>query len=111
MCLRTQGEEAIQAALAMRPDAVYILGDGAFTDRTGTILTAPHNRRTVIHTVGMEVSERGERELQAIAKANHGTYRLVNSTPEAKAMARANPIRRNVTRGKVWGLKLPVAPK
>ena len=111
MCLRTQGMESMQLALRMNPDVIYILGDGAFTDKTGAMLTAPHNRRTVINTVGMEVGDRGEKELKSIAAANKGTYRLVRSTPQAIAMARQNPIKRNNTRGPVWGLKLPLVKK
>jgi cell division septation protein DedD len=108
MCLRTRGLEAMQAALQLNPDAIYILGDGAFTDKTGKMLTAPHNRKTVIHTVGMEVQQRGANELTAIAKANKGTFRLVAASPAAKAMARQNPIKRNNTRGPVWGIDLPL---
>ena len=61
MCLHTQGREALTAALAMKPDAMYILGDGVFTDDT-TRHASP--RRTTgslpIHTLGMEVQPRGE---------------------------------------------------
>ncbi len=111
MCLRTNGEEAVARALSMNPDVIYILGDGAFGDKTGAILTAPHNRRTVIHTLGMEVAERGKKELEAIAKANKGTYTLVGTHPDAKAMAKAKPIPKNRTRGSVWGIKLPLQGK
>ncbi len=107
MCLRTNGLEAVQTALSMNPDVVYILGDGAFGDKTGPFLTAPHNRRTVVHTLGMEVAQRGEKELSEIAKANKGTYTLVETSPDAKAFAKANPIPKNRTRGSVWGIKLP----
>ncbi len=108
MCLHTQGREAVTAALAMNPDAIYILGDGVFTDDTTDLLTAPHERRLPIHTLGMEVDPRGETQLRAIAQANHGTYRAVSATPEAQRLAQANPVRRNRTRGAVWGLKLPL---
>lgn len=108
MCLRTKGEQAVKAAIAMRPDAIYILGDGAFTDKTGQLLTAPHNRRVTIHTIGMQVNQRGEQELTGIAKANHGTFRNVEASPAARQAARQNPIPRHRTRGKVWGITLPV---
>ena len=107
MCLQTRGSEACRAAISFRPDAIYILGDGAFTDNATDVLTAPHSRRTVINTLGMEVNERGERQLSAIAKANGGTYRAVAATAAARKSARMNPIKRNRTRGPVWGLKLP----
>ncbi|MCA9178716.1 MAG: VWA domain-containing protein, partial [Planctomycetales bacterium] len=111
MCLRTKGREAMEKALSLRPDAIYILGDGAFTDDTANMLTAPHNRRVVIHTVGMQVDERGRKQLTAIAEANKGSFRNVEATPAAKAMARQNPIKRNNTRGPVWGIDLPLVKK
>lgn len=106
MCLQTRGEEAMQVALSLNPDVIYILGDGAFTDKTANLLTAPHNRSVPIHTLGMEVDGKGEQQLMAIAQANNGTYRLVAASPMAKQMAAQNPIPRNNTRGPVWGLKL-----
>jgi hypothetical protein len=111
LCLRTQGQEAVTLALAMKPDVIYILGDGAFTDKTTQILTAPHNRRVPIHTLGMEVDPTGARQLQAIAAANNGTYRLVGASPQAKMMASRNPIRRNNIRGPVWGIELPLVAR
>jgi len=108
MCLQTRGEEAIATALALKPDVIYILGDGAFTDKTTNKITAPHNRSIPIHTVGMEVDPVGERQLRMIAQANNGTYRLVGASPAAKMMAARNPIKRNRTRGPVWGVKLPM---
>lgn len=112
MCLRTKGELAIKTALSLNPDAIYILGDGVFTDRTGDILTAPHTRRIAIHTVGMEVEAKGEQELRAIAAANNGTYRLAAPNPIAQQMARKSPIKKNNVKGSVWGITLPTtAPK
>jgi hypothetical protein len=111
LCLRTDGEEAMQAALALSPDVIYILGDGAFTDKTTQKLTAPHNRRIPIHTLGMEVDPAGARQLQAIAEANGGTYRLVGASPAARMLAAQNPLPRNNVRGSVWGLKLPLVAR
>lgn len=107
MCLRTQGSDAVKMAIAMRPDAIYILGDGAFTDNATDLLTRPHNRKIVINTLGMEVNERGEKQLMAIAKANGGTYRAVAASRAALLSARTRPIPRNRTRGPVWGVNLP----
>jgi hypothetical protein len=109
MCLRTDGEEAVRAALDLEPDVIYILGDGAFTDNTTRILTAPHERRIPIHTLGMEVGAAGQHQLRAIAEANGGSFRMVAAAPLARGMAQQNPRPRNRVRGPVWGLKLPVA--
>ena len=111
LCLQTRGSEAMQLALSLRPDAIYVLGDGAFTDKTAQQLTVPHNRRTPIFTLGMQVSDKGKTQLTQIAKANHGTYRLVTVAPGAAQAAARAPIKKNNSRGPVWGIKLPVKQK
>jgi hypothetical protein len=111
LCLHTRGEAAMQLALSLRPDAIYILGDGAFTDKTTIKLTQPHNRRTPIFTLGMEVPEKGKLQLTQIAKSNQGTYRLVAVDPGAARAAQQSPIKRNRTRGVIWGVKLPLKAK
>ena len=110
-CLKTKGQEAVEKALKLNPDVIYILGDGAFTDNTTQILTRTHSRKTVINTVGMQVDPRGAKQLAAIAKANRGTFRKVTTSPQSVLISRQNPIKANNTRGPVWGLKLPAKPK
>ncbi|MFP6574034.1 MAG: hypothetical protein VB912_02705, partial [Pirellulaceae bacterium] len=111
LCLQTRGSDAMKLALSLRPDAIYVLGDGAFTDNTTNQLTIPHNRRTPIFTLGMQVKERGKSQLTQIAKANNGTYRLVTVAPGAAQAAARAPIKKNNTRGPIWGMKLPVKRK
>jgi hypothetical protein len=111
MCLRTNGEEAMQKALSLNPDVINMLGDGAFGDKTVPLVTAPHSRRTVINTFGMGLDSKTAAGFMAIAEANGGTYRGVDVSPEAKQAAKTNPIKRNITRGAVWGLKLPAQAK
>ena len=101
----------MKLALSLQPDAVYILGDGVFTDNTTNQLTLPHDRPTPIFTLGMQVDEKGKGQLTRIAKANHGTYRLVTVTPQAVQAALQSPIKKNRTRGPVWGRALPLKPK
>jgi hypothetical protein len=108
-CLKTKGELAMQRALELRPDVIYILGDGAFTDKTGPKLTAPHNRRTTIHTFGMEVSEKGLVELTGIAKANRGNFTPVK--PTAASAKEGSNIKSNRFRGPIWGIDLPAGAK
>ena len=111
LCFKTRGSEAMKLALSLQPDAIYILGDGAFTDDTTNQLTLPHDRPTPIFTLGMQVDEKGKGQLNRIAKANHGTYRLVTVTPQAVQAALQSPIKKNRTRGPVWGRALPLKPK
>ena len=74
-------------------------------------MTARHNRKIVINTLGMQVNPKGERQLKATAKANQGKYRDVEAAPKAAEMSRRNLIKRNNTRGKVWGVTLPLQKK
>ena len=111
MCLKTKGEDAMNAAIAMRPDVIYILGDGAFTDQTEKLMTARHNRKIVVNTLGMQVDPKGRRQLVAIAKANNGEFRDVEAARQAARMASQNPIKRNSIRGKIWGISLPLQEK
>ena len=111
LCLKTKGAEAMNAALMLKPDVIYVLGDGAFTDNTKALLTAAHRRKTIINTLGMQVSGKGSDQLKSIARSNGGKYRDVSAAQGAVQMARQNPIRRNNSRGKVWGVTLPVVAK
>lgn len=108
-CLHTRGEEAFEKALALNPDIIYILGDGAFTDKTEQLLTTPHSRKTVMHALGMKVDDKGERQLRAIATANGGTFHPVDVNRDSvkAAIAAGITIKDNRTRGSVWGLMLP----
>jgi hypothetical protein len=107
LCLRTDGEEAMARAVAMNPDVIYVLGDGAFTDNTEKLMTGPLRGKVTVHTLGMGVKGKGQQQMEAIAAANGGTYKDVGISPEAAAAAQKRPIPRNNSRGPVWGIKLP----
>ena len=91
--LRTDPFEAVQFAIEMVPDAIYLLTDGKFTDRGQTERFLKNNNVTddpvegyrpkvVIHTICFWQKD-GEETLKAIAKDYGGTYRFV-PRPEAK---------------------------
>jgi hypothetical protein len=74
----------------LEPDAIFLLSDGEFRDggRTEAFLkkenclpTLP-GPKTIVHCVGF-YSRVGEITLERIAKDNGGTYRFINSPPEA----------------------------
>ena len=111
LCLHTRGANAMQMALSLRPDAIYILGDGAFTDNTTQRLITPHQRPTPIFTLGMQVPAKGKAQLTQIANANHGTYRLVSVAPAAVQAAKQAPFKKNNVRGPIWGVTLPLRKK
>jgi hypothetical protein len=111
MCLQTRGEGAMRMAIALEPDLINILGDGAFTDKATELLMASHQRKTVIQTFGMQVDPKGEKQLTGIATANGGKFHPVTVDPDAAKVAKANPISKHKTRGPVWGLSLPAEKK
>jgi VWA domain-containing protein len=90
-------DEAIQVATAIRPDVVYFLTDGDVnTTRDGRklkLLLDTQGRTFSIHTFGMGAGTEGKfaENLLQIAKANGGTYRPVDVTPQMQEMAKKNP--------------------
>lgn len=77
--------EAVKLAIKLKPDAIYLLSDGEFTDRGATqrYLTE-HNLdkqkqpRIVVNTIGLD-SHAGAGSLSRIAKLHGGTYRKVDA--------------------------------
>ncbi len=108
LCLKTNGKEAIQAALDLDPDVIYVLGDGAFTDGAAKQFAAKPHPRIIIHTRGMEVDEKNAREFKLLATSHKGTYRDVGVMPEGATLAKQYPRPRNNKRGPVWGITLPL---
>ncbi|HTN75554.1 MAG TPA: VWA domain-containing protein, partial [Pirellulaceae bacterium] len=86
---RTDPYDAVKIALALHPDAIFLLSDGQFTDGGRTeIYLAEKNlfddplegkRRPLVtvHTIAF-YSQDGEVTMKAIAKAYNGTYRFVS---------------------------------
>ena len=108
LCLKTNGKEAIQAAFAMKPDVMYVLGDGAFTDGAARHFASMPRTKTIVHTRGMEVNPKNAQQFEALAKAHGGNYKDVGVSPGGAQMAKQNPRPRNNSRGQIWGIKLPV---
>jgi hypothetical protein len=105
LCLQTNGRKAIQSAIDMKPDVIYVLGDGAFTDKAAEYF-ASKPTSVVMHTLGMEVKESDAKQFQLLATSHKGTYRDVGVMPEGAAMAAKYPRPRNSVRGPVWGITL-----
>ncbi|GAA5507739.1 vWA domain-containing protein [Novipirellula caenicola] len=111
LCLQTRGKKAIQAAIDLNPDVIYILGDGAFTDGADDYFTKNPHDRIVIHTRGMEVDNKNAASFQKLAKAHRGDYKDVGVMPEGAMMAQKYPRPRNSVRGPIWGITLPLKKK
>jgi hypothetical protein len=108
LCLKTNGKEAIEAAFKMDPDVIYVLGDGAFTDKASKYFASQPRGRTILNTRGMQVNPSLAKSFEALAKAHGGDYKDVGVLPAAAARAKAYPIPRNNKRNGVWGRTLPV---
>ncbi|QDT09729.1 vWA domain-containing protein [Planctomycetes bacterium K23_9] len=108
LCLKTNGKEAIEAAFKMDPDVIYVLGDGAFTDKASRHFASQPRGRTILNTRGMQVAPNLAKSFEALAKAHGGDYKDVGVLPAAAARAKAFPIPRNNKRNGVWGRNLPV---
>ena len=104
MCLRTDIRDAIKLAREMRPDLIYILGDGAFNSSE---LTDNPLKGVTIHTLGMNVAAKDQDGFRMIAKQHNGTYTDVGITNQGLALFKQEGSRpKNRTKGSVWGLKL-----
>lgn len=72
----TKAQTAMERAFELKPDAIYLLTDGAFTDKTLPFLLNREQRGVPIHTVGYQ-AERGANNLKRISAAYGGTYTYV----------------------------------
>lgn len=72
----TNGRAAILMALALKPDAVYLLSDGAFTDDTVPTLLMIDDNEIPIHTIAFG-NEAARGDLQRISAVHLGTCRFV----------------------------------
>jgi hypothetical protein len=106
-------DEAIVAAGMIKPDALYLLTDGDIdTTRDGRKLAAlvdSRGRDFPIHTFGIGMSEGSKAavNLQTVADANGGKFRIVEISPEAKKLAREkNRPYHNKEPGPTWGLNV-----
>ena len=111
LCLKTNGKEALEAAFAFKPDVIYILGDGAFTDGAAKHFSSKPKGKTIVHTRGMEVSPKNSKGFAAIAKRHGGKYLDVGVAPGAVALWQRNPRPRNNKSNGVWGITLGAGKK
>ncbi len=69
--------EAIQLAISLKPDAIWLLSDGLFNASIiDTVKTSNTNNKIQIHTIAFHDNS-GEQQLKQIAKDNNGKYRFV----------------------------------
>ena len=69
----TDPRPAMKQALSLRPDAVFLLSDGAFPDGTVAELTRLNKHKVPIHCVDLTGGLAGD-HLKRIAESNGGKY-------------------------------------
>jgi hypothetical protein len=109
-CFRTNGLEAMKLALRMKPDVLYLLGDGAFGDKTIPMVLGSKNDKLVIHTLGFNLIK-GRAEFVAVAKRFKGTFTDVRVTPSMVLRSQQLNRPKNNKKNGVWGIKLGNGPK
>jgi len=115
--------DAVKIATRLEADVVYFLSDGRDFDAQKRCMLAADFSDTVVHTFGMQQNPFDRRtgrldpkkvyeqqgynqNLIDIALAHDGEFTPVQVPLEAAAMEQARPIRKNYSRGAVWGTRL-----
>lgn len=88
LILKTKAKEAVLGALNMRPDGIFILTDGRFTDDTEQVLLKMVGQPVPIHTIlfvrNGKGDPKGEQTLRRISAAHNGTFRTVEVVKNKK---------------------------
>ncbi|MBL9082691.1 MAG: carboxypeptidase regulatory-like domain-containing protein [Planctomycetales bacterium] len=72
--LGTNARPALERALALKPDVIYLLGDGAFTDDTVSYLASLTDNTIPICTVSFQSLQRGAAVMKRIADRTGGRF-------------------------------------
>ncbi len=106
-CLQTRGEGAMAHAMKLHPDVLYLLGDGAFTDKAIPKTLALKGKVDVtINTLGFNMREEHAKEFQEVAQAFGGNFRSVQVDPRFKALSDQKNRPKNNVRNGDWGINL-----
>ena len=124
MCGGGQGiHDAVARAADLGADVIYFLSDGEHAQSVIEAIVNADLGDTVVHTFGMQQNPFDKRtgaadpaklleqqglnqNLLEIAEAHGGTFTPVVVPPQAAALEQMRPIRKNRSRGPVWGIKL-----
>jgi hypothetical protein len=125
LCIGGQGiRRAAELARSLKPDVVYFLSDGDHAESVIDRMVALRLDGTVVHTFGMQSDVRDRRtglldpervvkqqqcnhNLMRVAAAHGGNFTPVFISPQVAFAAAVRPIKKNRTRGPVWGINLP----
>lgn len=124
MCSGGKGiDAALRLAGTLGADVIYLLSDGELASSVVERLAAADVGASAVHTFGLQQNlldrrtglpdpdkvldqQRRNAALAAIATSHGGTFTPVAVPPQAALLEKTRPIRRNRTRGPVWGMGL-----
>ena len=108
-CFHTRADKAFQLARELKPELIYLLGDGAFGDGSDQKLLKNPIEGARLEALGMNLTGRAADSFKALAKAHGGKYRDVGLTEDGqKILEQYGPRKGNFVRGPVWGIELPL---
>ena len=90
----------------MRPDVIYLLGDGSFTDNAVAETLRFEDPQVVVHAMGFEMQRAAQAGFERIAARFRGDFHQVRVTRAIKYYSRQINRRRNNQRNGVWGITL-----
>ena len=108
-CFFTRANKAFEMARKLKPELIYLLGDGAFGDGSDKRLVKNPIKGARLEALGMNLSGRAAESFKALAKAHGGKYRDVGLTEDGREiLAQFGPRKGNNVKGPVWGVELPL---
>ena len=106
-CLQTRGEGAMAHAMKLRPDVIYLLGDGAFTDKAiPKTMELAGKVDVVINTLGFNMKPEHAEDFERVAKTFGGNFRGVQVDPRFRDISKQKDRPKNNSRNGDWGINL-----
>jgi hypothetical protein len=105
-CLQTRGIKALTTAFGMKPDVIYLLGDGSFTDKAVPATLGFEDTRVVVHTMGFGMKDAARSGFEKIATKFRGNFHEVAVTPKMREYSKQVNRPKNNQKNGVWGIKL-----
>ncbi len=100
-------EAAMNLVFKLKPDAVFILGDGTgYGDAERDLLVGFNpERKCVINTIALGAGKKGAENLQEIARVNRGQFQFLETHPVFVEMAKSVKFRKN-PQGTSWSRRV-----
>ncbi len=110
-CLQTRGIAAMTTAFKMKPDVIYLLGDGSFTDKAVPATLQFKDSHVVVHTMGFGMKDAARAGFEKIAAKYRGKFHEVTVTPRMRQYSKQVNRPKNSQRHGAWGIKLGAGKK